>query len=39
MVSLPVLFYVGNPPTLFSPQFGMDIPAQYTHPAQMVLPD
>lgn len=38
MVSVPLMFYVGNPPTLFAPQYGMSIVADYAHPVQIQMP-
>lgn len=35
MVSLPFQFYVGNPPAVFSPQFGMLISAEYSSPGRV----
>lgn len=35
IVSLPFQFYVGNPPAVFSPQFGMLASAEYTSPGRV----
>ena len=35
LVSLPFQFYVGNPPTAFSPQFGMLAFAEYSSPGRI----
>ena len=35
MVSLPFQFYVGNPPAVFAPQFGMLVSAEYSSPGRM----
>jgi murein DD-endopeptidase MepM/ murein hydrolase activator NlpD len=38
MVSVPIQFYVGNPPVVFAPQFGMLVSADYSSPARMPAP-
>lgn len=35
MVSLPFQFYVGNPPAVFTPQFGMIASADYSSPGRV----
>lgn len=35
MVSVPIQFYVGNPPAVFAPQFGMLVSADYSSPGRM----
>lgn len=35
MVSLPFQFYVGNPPAMFPPQFGMLVSADYSSPSRV----
>ena len=35
MVSVPIQFYVGNPPIAFAPRFGMLVAADYSSPGRM----
>jgi len=35
MISLPFRFYVGNPPAVFSPRYGMYAEAQYSFPGRV----
>lgn len=34
-VSVPFQFYVGNPPAVFAPQFGMRVSAEYSSPGRL----
>ncbi len=38
MVSVSIQFYVGNPPVVFAPQFGMLVSADYSSPGRMPAP-